>query len=87
MEHIITSDIYLVSALLTLGKEIQLPIDATDPRHYRFTIIGEGLDEIKQMWMNGILVGNLSEYARCVKNVKMMLHDKEERTIINARVQ
>lgn len=78
MQTIITSDIYLVSAFLTLGGEIILPIDCTDSRHYRFTITGENLEETKQAWMNGELQGNLPEYSRCIKNVKLLIHDRNE---------
>jgi hypothetical protein len=78
MGQIITSDIYLVSALVSLGNEIKLPIDANDNRHYRFTIMGTNLEELKAEWMNGTLEGNLVEFARCIKNVKLMLHDRNE---------
>jgi hypothetical protein len=75
METLVTSDIYLVAACLVLNGEIKLPIDTTDSRHYRFTVIGEDLTTIKKEWLSGELVGNFSEFARCIKNVKMILHE------------
>jgi hypothetical protein len=87
MGQIVTSDIYLVSALLTKGYEIKWPINSDDSRHFRFTLIGEGVEEMKQAWMNGTLEGNLTEFARCIKNVKLILHDKNEsRSVLNAGV-
>lgn len=75
METIITSDIYLVAACLALGMEIKIPLDTSDPRHYRFTVFGEGVGLIKQEWMSGVLTGNFCEFARCIKNTKMLIHD------------
>ena len=76
METLVTSDIYMVAALLTKGAEIKLPIDTSDLRHYRFTLIGMDILNIKKDWMNNELVGNLSDYARSLKTVKMILHEK-----------
>ena len=76
MDTITTSDIYMVAALLSCGYEIKLPVDMNDSRHFRFTIIGNGIDEIKQKWVNGVLEGNLVEYSRCVKNMKLLIHDR-----------
>jgi hypothetical protein len=78
MEQIITSDIYFVAACLALGMEIKIPLDTSDPRHFRFTIFGDGIGLIKQEWMRGELIGNLCEFSRCVKNVKMILHEGKD---------
>jgi hypothetical protein len=78
METLVTSDIYMVAALLSYGYEIQLPLNTSDPRHFRFTIIGTGIEEIKQKWVNGVLEGNLTEYSRCIKNMKLLIHDRGE---------
>jgi hypothetical protein len=73
---ITTSDIYFVAACLVLGGEIKLPVNATDPKHLRFTVTGFNLDKIKEDWVAGNLSGNLIEFSRCIKNLKLMIHDR-----------
>lgn len=75
METVVTSDIYLVAALLSEGYEIELPINSNDPRHFKFTIIGDGVDEVKRLWLSGELSGNLANFSRCLKNLKCILHE------------
>jgi len=78
METLVTSDIYLVSALLSKGAEIKTPINTNDPRHFKFTIIGERIDEMKKDWVDGIIEGNLVEFSRILKNMKQLLHETGE---------
>jgi hypothetical protein len=73
---IITSDIYLVAALLSKGYEIQLPVNTNDSRHFKFTVLGENLDEVKREWVGGELHGNLVEFSRCLRNMKLLIHEK-----------
>lgn len=72
---ITTSDIYLVSALLSRGFELMLPVNASDPRHFKFTVMGNGIEEIRREWNSGILDGNLIEFSRCLKNMKALIHE------------
>lgn len=70
------SDIYLVAAWLTNGANLDLNVDTSDPRHVVFTVSGQDLDELEQLWVNGKLDGNLVRYAEKIRNLKSILHGR-----------
>jgi hypothetical protein len=69
------SNIYLVAAYLSAGGKLSpTGIDRSNPKHIKFTIEGEELDEIETGWFNGSVTGNLVEYHEQIRKVKGLLY-------------
>jgi len=87
---IVTSDIYFVAALLTLGAKID-ETDKTDPRHIKFTVVQEltetgfaspsipanvGVDfeYYEKLWANGQMVVNALSFKNAIQQVRTLIH-------------
>lgn len=71
-----TGDLYLASAYLALSFELT-SINRNDPKHMRFTFLGETkeeLDEIETKWINRNLVVNAVDFAEAIKRMKSIIH-------------
>lgn len=75
METKITSNIYLAAAYLANGAKV-LDLDRSNPRHVRFRMRGSGLSDLEVGWTNGTLVGNLTNFAEAIRQVKALLYDR-----------
>lgn len=75
LDRDITSDLNLVAAYLTMGANLVLPLDDTDPKRIKFTVKGINLKDIRSRWIIGELSGNLSKFSKALRDLKMLIHE------------
>ena len=73
MEKKIITNIYLGAAFMCWNAKL-IGVDRSDPNHVAYEFEGENLVDIKAEWLSGELIGNLSEYASHLKNLKQELY-------------
>ena len=68
-----TPNIYLAACLMTAGMRMVGKPDRSDPKRVRFTLEGDGIDEVYSKYIEGTLTGNLKQLCEHLKTIKMEL--------------
>ena len=85
--ELITSDIYLTSALLSLGARLD-DVDRSDTRHMKFTVVSTvpsfesshlqkaclDLEDLENAWANGSLMVNATQFKDAIQRMKSVIH-------------
>ena len=83
---LITSDIYLAAALLSLGARLD-GVDRSDP-HMKFTVVSTAppfesshlqkacldLEDPENAWANGSLMVNATQFKDAIQRMKSVIH-------------
>lgn len=84
---LITSDIYLAAALLSLGARLD-DVDKSDTRHMKFTLVSIAppfesshlqkacldLEDPENAWANGSLMVNATNFKDAIQRMKSVIH-------------
>ena len=84
---LITSDIYLAAALLSLGARLD-DVDKSDTRHMKFTLVSTAppfesshlqkacldLEDPENAWANGSLMVNATNFKDAIQRMKSVIH-------------
>jgi hypothetical protein len=71
-----TKDIYFAAALHSLGYHFD-SVDKTDLAHQQFKFMGNKLSDLEVQWINGTLIGNLSQFADSIRRMKSLIHSSD----------
>jgi hypothetical protein len=71
-----TKDIYFAAALHSLEYHFD-SVDKTDLAHQQFKFIGKKLSDLEVQWINGTLIGNLSQFADSIRRMKSLIHSSD----------
>jgi hypothetical protein len=71
-----TKDIYFAAALHSLGYHFD-SVDKADLAHQQFKFIGKDLSNLEIQWINGTLIGNLSQFADSIRRMKSLIHSSD----------
>jgi hypothetical protein len=71
-----TKDIYFAAALHSLGYHFD-SVDKTDLAHQQFKFIGKDLSSLEVQWINGTLIGNLSQFSDSIRRMKSLIHSSD----------
>lgn len=73
-EEFVTTDIYLVAALLEAGAILK-SVDRSNNKHVKFILHSNfDFEKKRAMWINGTYEGNLASYAERIRMVKQQLY-------------
>ena len=84
---LITSDIYLAAALLSLGARLD-DVDKSDTRHMKFTLVSTAppfesshlqkacldLEDPENAWANGSHMVNATNFKDAIQRMKSVIH-------------
>jgi hypothetical protein len=71
-----TKDIYFAAALHSLAYHFE-SVDKTDLAHQQFKFMGKDLSNLEVQWINGTLIGNLSQFADSIRRMKSLIHSSD----------